>query len=92
MAIFLRKMSAHYRIEGRPPGPFKDEDDDYAVVEGTLIGRIYLERVPGGAMKWLWFLQTGHLPAPPPKSGEADTLEEAKAALAERYGHLRSSR
>jgi hypothetical protein len=40
MTIFLRKMRAHAVIEGRDPGPWSN-DDDYAVVEGKLIGRIY---------------------------------------------------
>lgn len=84
MTIFLRKMRAHDVIEGRQPGSWGE--DDYAVVDGTLIGRIYLDRTPGGAMKWRWFYQTQGQPAPQPNSGEADTLGEAKAALAERYG------
>jgi hypothetical protein len=87
VTIFLRKMRAHAVIEGRDPAPWSN-DDDYAVVEGKLIGRIYRERVPGGDMKWRWFLQSG-LVVPQPNSGEADTLEEAKAALAERYRQLR---
>ena len=59
-------------------------EEDYAVVEGKLIGRISRDRVPGGETKWRWFLQSESV-VPPPNSGEADTLEEAKAALAERY-------
>ncbi len=74
-------------IEGREPGPWSN-DDDYAVVEGKLIGRIYRDRVPGGETKWRWFLQSGPV-VPQPNSGEADTLEEAKAVLAERYQQLR---
>ena len=46
---------------------------------------IYRDRVPGGEMRWRWFYQTQGNPAPPPNSGVCDTLEEAKAALAERY-------
>jgi hypothetical protein len=83
VTIFLRKMKAHDVIEGREPGPWGE--DDYAVVEGKMIGRIYRDRVPGGETKWRWFYQTQGQPAPPPNAGEADTLEEAKAALAERY-------
>jgi hypothetical protein len=57
-------LSAHQRrpasrprlpVEGRFGG-----FDDYAVIEGTLIGRIYRERVPGGETKWRWFLQSGN--------------------------------
>jgi hypothetical protein len=42
-------------------------------------GRIYKERIHGDP-KWLRFLQT--VPARPPNQGIADTLDEAKAALA----------
>jgi hypothetical protein len=42
------------------------------------VGRIYPEVILGEP-KWLWFLQTE--PAPPPNSGKADTLNEAKAAF-----------
>jgi hypothetical protein len=40
-----------------------------------------------GDIKWLWFLQT--VPAPLPNQGIADTLEEAKAALASRYEQVK---
>jgi hypothetical protein len=89
MTIFLRRMRAHDVIEGKEPGPWGN--DDYAVVEGTLIGRIYADRVPGGEMKWRWFLQSGPV-VPPPNSGEADTLEKAKAALAVRHRQLGGSK
>jgi hypothetical protein len=46
-------------------------------------------RLPGGE-KWLWFL---HILRASPNKGVADTLEEAKAALAHSYrrhaGHMR---
>ena len=83
MTIFLRKMRAHAAMEGQDPAPGTIQDD-YAVIEGKTIGRIYRERVPGGETKWRWFLQSAPV-VPQPNSGEADTLEEAKAALAERY-------
>jgi hypothetical protein len=86
MTVFLRKMRAHDVIEGKEPGPWGE--DDYAVVEGRLIGRIYRDRVPGGETKWRWFLQSGP-GVPQPNAGEADTLDEAKEALAERYQQLR---
>jgi hypothetical protein len=86
VTIFLRKMKAHAVIEGRDPAPWSN-DDDYAVVEGKLIGRIYRDRVPGGETKWRWFLQSGPV-VPQPNSGQADTLEEAKTALAARYQQL----
>jgi hypothetical protein len=87
VTIFLRKMEAHVVIEGPDPEPWSN-DDDYAVVEGKLIGRVYRDRVPGGETKWRWSLQSRPV-VPQPNSGEADTLEEAKAALAERHQRLR---
>jgi hypothetical protein len=56
------------------------------VVDETLIGRIYRQPVQGD-LKWLWFLQTAL--APPPNQGVADTLEEARAALAARYEQVK---
>jgi hypothetical protein len=45
--------------------------------------------MPEGA-KWLWSLQVAR--APPPNQGIADTLNEAKAALARRYEELKRRR
>ncbi len=84
--ILLRKQSAQDRVEGREPLDWSE--DDYAVVDETCIGRIYRHHVPAG-WKWLWFLQT--VPAPPPNNGVADTLDEAKAALAKRYAEVKKS-
>jgi hypothetical protein len=85
MTVILRKQHAQDRIEGREP-PRDWSDDDYAVVDETLIGRIYRQQVRE-AIKWLWFLQV--MPAPPPNQGIADTLEEAKAALEARYAEVK---
>ena len=63
MTLILRKQHAQDRIEGQGP-PLDWSEDDYAVVDETLIGRIYRQPVQGD-LKWLWFLQT--VPAPPPK-------------------------
>jgi hypothetical protein len=40
-----------------------------------------------GEPKWRWFLQT--VPAPPPNGGLANTLDEAKAAVAARYEQVK---
>jgi hypothetical protein len=40
-----------------------------------------------GEPKWMWFLQTE--PAPPPNSGTADSLEEAKQAFKRRYQEVK---
>ena len=76
-------MKAHDLIEGGEPGPWGE--DDYALVEGTMIGRICRDRVPGGEVRWRWFYQIQGNRAPPPNSGVCDTLEEAKATLADRH-------
>jgi hypothetical protein len=86
MTLILRKQHAQDRIEGREP---LECDDDYAVVDGTQVGRIYTERIHGD-FKWLWFLQT--VPAPPPNQGMADTLDEAKAALAKPYEEVKKGK
>jgi hypothetical protein len=85
MTLVLRKQSAEDRIEGRDPPP-DWSDDDYAVVDEKLVGRIYRQQVQGD-IKWLWFLQT--VPAPLPNQGIADTLEEARVALAARYEQVK---
>ena len=49
MTLLLRKQRAQDRVEGREPLDWSD--DDYAVVDDTVIGRIYKERVPAG-VRW----------------------------------------
>jgi hypothetical protein len=83
MTLILRKHRTQDRIEGREPLDWGEED--YIVVDETRIGRIYKEWVHDEA-KWLWFLT---LPAPPPNTGMADTLGEAKVALAKRYEEVK---
>jgi len=90
MTLLFRKQHAQDGIEGL--ASFDWGEDDYAVVDETQvvderqIGRIYKERVPAG-VKWLWFLQV--VEAPLPNKGIADTLDEAKAALAKRYEEVK---
>jgi hypothetical protein len=84
MTLVLRKQHAQERIEEQEPPP-DWSDDDYAVVDEMLVGRIYRQQVQGD-IKWLWFL---HVPAPAPNQGIADTLEEARAALAARYEQVK---
>jgi hypothetical protein len=85
MTLILRKQHAQDCIEGLEP-PLDWSEDDYVVVDETLIGRIYRQPVQGD-LRWLWFLQT--VPAPLPTQGVADTLEEARVALAARYEQVR---
>ena len=54
MRLLLRKSSAQARIEGWDPR--NRSDDDYAVVDDTIVGRIYREMILGKP-KWRWFLQ-----------------------------------
>jgi len=91
MTLLLRKSTAQPRIEGweSPTWP----DDDYAVVEDTIVGRIYREMILGKP-KWRWFVQQipeagPGRPIPPPNQGMADTLEEAQAAFKKRYEEVR---
>ena len=91
MPLLLRKQRAQAKIEGWEP--FDWCDDDYAVVDDTVIGRIYCEMIHGKP-RWLWFLQyiPGTIlgePVPPPNQGMADSLEKAKAAFAKRYEEVR---
>ncbi len=44
MTLLLRKSSAQARIEGWDPS--NRSDDDYAVVDDTIVGRIYREMIP----------------------------------------------
>jgi hypothetical protein len=91
MALLLRKSSAQARIEGWDPR--NRSDDDYAVVDDTIVGRIYREMILGKP-KWRWFLQQipeagPGRPIPPPNQGMADTLEEAQAVFAKRYEEVK---
>lgn len=83
MTLVLRKQRVQDRIEGQDPLDWGEHD--YAVLEETKIGRIYRQQI-NGDLKWLWSL---HAPAPAAKQGIADTLEEAKAALAARYEQVK---
>jgi hypothetical protein len=90
MTLLFRKQHTQDRVEQLDS--FDWGEDDYAVVDETQvvdekqIGRIYKERVPAD-VKWLWFLQV--VEAPLPNKGIADTLDEAKAALAKRYEEVK---
>ena len=79
MTLFLRKQHAQDAIEGRSPGPWKEED--FAVVDGITVGRIYRDQQPAGD-RWCWFL---HVHGASPNTGAEETLEEAN----ERAGGIR---
>ena len=62
--------SAQARIEGWDP--CNRSDDDYTVVEDTIVGRIYREMIIGKP-KWRWFLQQ----IPEAGSGQADSAAKS---------------
>ena len=80
MTLALRMQKAQDRIERREP--VERGEDNYAVIDETRIGRIYSQQLQTG-LKWHWSLEVD--PASPPNRGIADSLDEAKAALAKRY-------
>ncbi len=45
MTLLLRKQRTQARIEGEEPAHWPD--DDYVVVDDTVIGRIYREMIHG---------------------------------------------
>ena len=65
MTLVLRKQHAQDCIEGQEP-PRDWSDDDYAVVDETLVGRIYRQQVQED-IKWLWILQVA--PSAPANQG-----------------------
>ena len=86
MTLLLRRQNAQDLVEGRQPLPWKH--DDYAVLDDERrIGRMYQEQLPAG-LKWRWFL---HIMGASPNSGIADTLDEAKAEIAEAYARCGKS-
>jgi len=73
MTLVLRKQHAEERIEGRKPPPDLS-DEDYAIVDETLVGRIQrCKMISSGCGSYRQC-------RPLPNQGIADTLEEAKAA------------
>jgi hypothetical protein len=91
MTLLLRKTSPQARIEGWDPNIWGN--DDYAVVEDTIVGRIYRDMIIGKP-KWRWFLQQipeagPGRPIPPSNQGMAESLDEAQAAFKKRYEEVR---
>jgi hypothetical protein len=84
MILVFRMQKAQNRIEEREP--VERGEDDYAVIDETRIGRIYSQQLQAG-LKWHWSLEVA--PASAPNQGIADTLDEAKAALAKRYEEVK---
>jgi hypothetical protein len=87
MALLLRRQYVQDRKEGRDPSGYSV--DDYAVVDGVRIGRIHRE-VENGVPRWLWSLQAGGDvgSGQPADSGMTDTLEQARAAVSQRWPEM----
>jgi hypothetical protein len=84
MALLLRKT--YEGMEGLAPAIWWDEDDYSIDDDKRPVGRIYKEQIHG-EWKWLWFLQIE--PVPPPKTGIADTFDDAMAAFKKRYEEVK---
>src|SRR5260370_42295627 len=87
MTLLLRKSSAQARVEGWESGNWPD--DDYAVVDDTIVGRIYREMILGKP-KWRWFFhqipEAGPGgPGSPPNKRMARSLEEGQGAVTKRH-------
>ena len=87
MTLLLGKTRAYAHIAGLDPTIW--DENDYSIVDETTVGRIYTQRIHG-EVKWVWWLQTS--PAPPPNTGIADTLDDAKVAFKKRYEQVKKAR
>jgi hypothetical protein len=92
MVLLLRKQAAQTRLEG---GSGQWSDNDYAVVEDTVIGRIHREIGGPQGGRWLWFLNM--LAMPGDRTGVVmrgcePSLDAAKAALKVEYERWKARR
>lgn len=90
MPLFLRKMAAQYRLENRPPGSWKD--DDFAVVDDTVIGRIYLIEGQPRHHEWSWFLHVDGDRNEITLTGTEPSLDKAKEAIKAEYERWKARR
>jgi hypothetical protein len=82
MTLLLRKSNAQARIEGWVQ---VWTDDDHCVIDDErVVGRIRAEVILGQP-KWRWAINGVRYGLPPPHSGVANTLDDAKAAFKARY-------
>lgn len=74
-------------LEGQPLLLKTARNNDYTVrVLDHLAGRIMARPISGGRKIWFWTVTGPYLPLHlQPSSGEADTLEEAKAAFRAKF-------
>ena len=79
MRFILRTLEKQAELEGQRL--ITDNPRDYAVImDGPVVGRIYLHENGPSKGKWNWFLQS-----PTGASGYADTLDAAKEDLKQRW-------
>lgn len=77
MRFIIRTQARQAQVEGKEPS--SANPDDYAVIiDGPVVGRIYSNPVHHG--KWNWALQS-----PTGSIGYADSLDEAKEALKQKW-------
>jgi len=87
MTLLLGKTRADAHLEELDPTIW--DENDVSIVDETTVGRICTQRTHG-EMKWVWRPQTN--PAPPPNTGIADTLDDAKAAFKKRSAEVKEAR
>ena len=86
MTLILRAMNRHAELMGYTTGW---SPDDYVVLDQERsVGRIHSETIHGEP-KWQWSINTSPYPAPPPHTGMAKTLEDAKQAFKVRYEEMK---
>ena len=79
MRFILRTQAQQSKVEQK--AQFSEDPNDYAVmIDGPVVGRIYLHEHGPSKGKWNWFLQS-----PTGASGYADSLDEAKEQLKQRW-------
>ena len=63
------------------------EDDHVVLVRDLTSGRIMSKTMAGGTTAWFWTVTGPYLPPElQPASGEAETLDEAKACFKSKFG------
>lgn len=75
------------RFVGQPLIMRRAAENDFTVmVDGLRAGRIMLREVANGRLHWFWTVTgPGLVQANINSSGEADTLDDAKAAFRDRF-------
>jgi hypothetical protein len=78
----------------RRSGPSSGPNDLVVCYNGVEVGRCYLRPMTYGAQQWLWTIYIGlgiKLVEGAPVAGNADTLDEAKAAFRNSFDRMVAS-